>query len=176
MCLWRFFTVHIILNRHWFTSLFKGKYNVRRIVSTVVNILLILCVLTSVVSGIFLSKYIFRFLGISSLSSVMRTLHMTAAYWGLLLMSFHAGSHGAVMLAKLESKTVKTVVSGVIVLASVYGVYAFIKRRLLNYLFCRVQFMFFNYSESFVLYYLDYLSVIILFMTLGFLITKTIKK
>ncbi len=101
---------------------------------------------------------------------------MTAAYWGLLLMSFHAGSHGAVMLAKLESKTVKTVVSGVIVLASVYGVYAFIKRRLLNYLFCRVQFMFFNYSESFVLYYLDYLSVIILFMTLGFLITKTIKK
>ncbi|MBR1730888.1 MAG: DUF4405 domain-containing protein [Ruminococcus sp.] len=166
------FTVHIILNRRWFTALFKGRYNAGRIVTTVINFLLIICVLTSMISGICLSKYLFRFLGISGLSAIMRTLHMLAAYWGLLIMSFHAGSHGGVMLSKLRSRTARTIVSCAFVFVSAYGVYAFIKRGFIDYLFGKVTFMFFNFSEPFIFYYLDYLSVIILFMTLGYLTIK----
>lgn len=170
------FTAHIILNRKWFSSLFKGKYNLRRIVTTVVNCLLIVCVLTSMVSGIFLSKHVFRFLGISVLSSLMRTLHMLAAYWGLLLMSFHAGTHGGMMLSKIRKKPIRIVICTVFALTAAYGVYAFIKRGFADFLFGKVMFVFFDFSEPFIFYYLDYLAVIILSMTLGYICIKLISK
>lgn len=170
------FAVHFILNRKWFGALFKGKYNVRRIVTTAVNLLLIICVLTSMVSGIFLSKHLFRFLGIHALSSLMRTLHMLAAYWGLLLMSFHAGTHGGMILSKLKKKPVRSCISAAFLLIAAYGVYAFIRRGLTDFLFGRVMFVFFVFSEPFVFYYLDYLAVIVLFMTIGYLFTRLTRK
>ncbi|MBR1532756.1 MAG: DUF4405 domain-containing protein [Ruminococcus sp.] len=166
------FITHLVLNRKWFTSLFKGKYNARRIVTTVVNFLLIICVLTSMVSGIFLSKHVFKFLGIHVLSSLMRTLHMLAAYWGLLLMSFHAGTHGSKIFSKLKKKPIKATIATLFLLASAYGVYAFIKREFADFLFGKVMFVFFDRSAPFIFYYLDYLAVIILFMTVGYLVTK----
>lgn len=169
------FTVHLILNRKWFAALFKGKYNIRRIITTIVNILLLICVLTSMVSGVFLSKYVFRFLGISALSSLMRTLHMLAAYRGFLLMSFHAGTHGGMMLSKLGKKPVRYTVSAVLLLISAYGIYAFVKRGFTDFLFGRVMFVFFDFSEPFLFYYLDYLAVMILFMTVGYLLIRMIR-
>lgn len=166
------FAVHIALNRRWFAALFKGRYNIRRIVTTVVNLLLIVCVLTSMVSGIFLSKYVFRFLGIKAFSSLMRSLHMLAAYWGFIIMSFHAGTHGSRMMSKLKHKPAKYVLSPAFLLLSAYGVYAFNKRGFADFLFSKVMFVFFDYSEPFIFYYLDYLSVMVLFMTLGFLTNK----
>ena len=166
------FITHLVLNRKWFTSLFKGKYNARRIVTTVVNFLLIICVLTSMVSGIFLSKHVFKFLGIHVLSSLMRTLHMLAAYWGLLLMSFHAGTHGSKIFSKLKKKPINATIETLFLLASAYGVYAFIKREFADFLFGKVMFVFFDRSAPFIFYYLDYLAVIILFMTVGYLVTK----
>ena len=170
------YAVHIVLNRKWFVSLFKGNYTVRRVVTLIVNLLLMLCVLTSMVSGIFLSKYVFRFLGISVLSSLMRTLHILAAYWGLLLMSFHAGTHGSMIMSKLKKKLAKYAVGATFLLASAYGVYAFIKRGFFDFLFGKVMFVFFDFSEPFVFYYLDYLAVMILFMTLGHLFIKMTKR
>lgn len=166
------FAVHITLNRKWFSALFKGRYNARRIVTTVVNALLILCVLTSMVSGIFISKHIFTFLGISVGASLMRTLHILAAYWGFLLMSFHAGMHGGRMIGKIKNKAIKYTLSTVFLLIAAYGVYAFIKRGFADYLFGRIVFVFFDFSEPFIFFYLDYLAVMILFMTLGYFTAK----
>ena len=53
-----------------------------------------------------------------------------------------------------------------------YGVYAFIKRSIADFLFGKVMFVFFDASEPFILRYLDYIAIIILFMTIGFLVTK----
>lgn len=166
------FAVHIVLNRKWFVSLFRGRYTVRRVVMIIVNLLLLFCVLTSTVSGICLSKYVFRFLGIHALSSLMRTLHILAAYWGLTLMSFHAGTHGKMLIAKLKKKPVKYTVSAAFMMISAYGIYAFIRRGFTDYLFGKVMFVFFDFSEPFIFYYLDYLAVMILFMTLGYLLIK----
>ena len=163
---------HLVLNRKWFSSLFKGKYDARRVVTTLINFLLIICVLTSMVSGIILSKHLFRFLGIKGLSYVMRTLHLLAAYWGLALMSFHAGTHGSMVVSKLKNKPVKYTVSALLIAAAGYGVYAFIKRSIADFLFGKVMFVFYDPAEAFVLRYLDYLAIIILFMVIGFFVTK----
>lgn len=170
------FAVHLMLNRKWFTSLFKGRYNAGRIIVTIINLLLLVCVLTSMVSGIFLSKYVFNFLGINALSSLMRTLHLLAAYWGLVLMSFHAGTHGGRIISKLKKKPAKYAFSITFLLVSVYGVYAFFKRGFLDFMLRRVMFVFFDFSEPFIFRYLDYTAVIILFMTLGYISVKIINK
>lgn len=168
------FAVHIALNRKWFASLFKGRYNAARVVTTVVNLLLVVCVLSSMLSGIFLSKYVFRFLGINALSSLMRTLHMLAAYWGLVLMSFHAGTHGKIIMARMRKRPVKYALSAAFLLTCAYGVYAFLKRGFVDFLFGRVMFVFFDFSEPFIFYYLDYLAVIVLFMTTGYIFIKLV--
>lgn len=165
-------TAHAVLNRRWFAALFRGRYSAGRVLTTAVNLLLVICVLTSLVSGVFLSKYVFRFLGISVLSSLMRTLHMLAAYWGFVLMSLHAGTHGGRMLAKLKSKPLRRVISGLLLLSAAYGVFAFMKRGFADFLFGRVAFVFFDRFEPFVLYYLDYLAVMLLFMALGYALTR----
>lgn len=168
------FGVHIFFNRKWFLRLFKGKYTARRIITTAVNLMLCLCVLCSMVSAVFLSKHIFSFLGITFASSLMRTLHMLAAYWGFVLMSFHAGSHGGIMISKIRNRAAKYTVSGAFLAVSAYGIFAFIKRGFADFLFGRVMFVFFDFSEPFAFYYLDYLSVMILFITAGYLITKVL--
>ena len=56
-------------------------------------------------------------------------------------------------------------------LVSLYGIYAFIKRQLPSYMFLQTMFAFFDFSESRILFLLDYLTVIILFAMLGLLIT-----
>ncbi len=43
-------------------------------------------------------------------------------------------------------------------------------------MFGKVMFVFFDFSEPFVFYYLDYLAVMILFMTLGHLFIKMTKR
>ena len=170
------FAVHILLNRKWFVLLFRDRLSINRVVTLIVNVLHIICVLTSMVSGIFLSKYVFSFLGITVLSSLMRILHMLAAYWGLVLMSFHAGTHGKMLISKLKKKPVKYAVSAGLLMVAVYGVYAFIRRGFADFLFGKVMFVFFDFSEPYIFYYLDYLAVMILFTVLGFLTTRLLTK
>jgi len=43
--------IHQILNRKWYSALFKGKYNLYRTVTTVLNILLLLCFALTAFSG-----------------------------------------------------------------------------------------------------------------------------
>jgi len=46
MAIFVLFTIHIFINRHWFKSVLKGKYTLRRIAMTAVNIALVLAAVT----------------------------------------------------------------------------------------------------------------------------------
>ncbi|MBQ7166888.1 MAG: endonuclease, partial [Treponema sp.] len=48
-----------------------------------------------------------------------------------------------------------------------YGVYAFITRGVWKYLVLRQQFFFFDLERGYILFALDYISIIILFATLS---------
>ena len=163
---------HIIMNRKWFAAIFKGRYNARRMLTTVVNLSLIICVLTSMVSGIMISKHIFTFLNIEVGVSLMRTLHLLAAYWGFVLMSFHAGTHGGMILKTIHHKWLAVLP----VLISLYGIYAFVKRGFAQYMFLITQFVFLDVNEPFIFFYIDYLAVMLLFMTAGYLTIKLLNK
>ena len=163
---------HITLNRKWFTAIFRGNYNLKRTVTTAVNLLLILCVIMSMVSGIMLSKHIFKFLNITVGASLMRSVHMLAAYWGFVLMSLHAGVHIGIFVKNIRHKWIALLP----VVISVYGIYAFIKRGFVEYMFLKVQFTFFGFDKPFIFFYMDYLAVMVLLMTLGYIFVQIDKR
>ena len=58
--------VHVIWNRAWIKGMLKGKYNALRIVRTVINVGVIVCVLFLMISGVMLSNHVFAWLGVES--------------------------------------------------------------------------------------------------------------
>ena len=54
--------VHQILNRRWYGALFKGKYNLYRTVTTILNILLVLCFALTALCGMSMSGHAVPFL------------------------------------------------------------------------------------------------------------------
>lgn len=172
------FLIHHILNWRWFKSLTKGRYSLQRGIWTAVNLLLLVIMVALPVSGIVMAKHTFRFLPDLAGTSVARLVHLLASYWGLLLMSVHLGFHWNMIWAmlkkavKIENKSVFYTVASkllVIVLAG-YGIYAFMKRQIGDYLLLKNQFVFFDYSEPVVLFLIDYFCVIGLFAVLGYYI------
>lgn len=60
-----FFISHHILNRKWLLSIGKGKYNAFRIIQTVLVIIMFILMMGSMISGILLSNYIFKWIEIT---------------------------------------------------------------------------------------------------------------
>lgn len=96
---------------------------------------------------------------------------MTLAYWSFMLMSFHLGLHIRAVSAKMKShmnKEVRTAVTILFLMIAVYGVYAFIKRGIGDYLLMKVMFAFFDFSESRAGFLLDYAAVMVLAAEIAF--------
>lgn len=167
------FIIHHILNRKWYMALFKGKYNVRRIFQTALDMLLLVFMMLQPISGIVMSKHLYTFLPALPISAQARSIHMLLAYWGYTLMCIHAGTHLVAPMKKLFKKSKKIFVAICVVVSCVspYGCAAFIKRGFPGYMSGRTAFAFFDYSEPRAFFFLDYLAVIILFMMAGCLVT-----
>ena len=171
VCMLVVFIIHHVINRKWWTGLFKGKYNAVRVLNTAVNLILAVYMILQPVSGILMSKYVLKEVTISGASGTLRTIHMTFAYWGFMLMSFHMGLHVRAVSASLTkqmSKSMRAVFTTVFLLISVYGVYAFIKRGIGDYLLMKVMFAFFDFGEARILFLLDYAAVMILVASIGY--------
>jgi hypothetical protein len=61
-------------------------------------------------------------------------------------------------------------------LVCAYGIYAFIARGVWKYLILQQQFFFFDLERGYILFAIDYISIIILFATLSHLLAKSLKK
>ena len=119
-----------------------------------------------------MSKHLYTFLPADGVSSVARAIHLPLANWGFVLMSFHAGTHLDTMLPKEK----KAIILDILAAISIYGIYAFFKRQIPAYMILRLPFAFFDYSEARIFFFADYLSVMVLFATLGFLLFQWIVK
>lgn len=159
------FCAHHWMNRGWWKTLLRGKYTPQRVFRTALDLLLLAFMIVQPLCGILMSKYLYTFLPTANLSSLARAIHLPLAYWGLVLMSLHAGTHLGAMLPKEEGKPITLTVLGAI---SLYGIYASIKRQIPAYMFGKIAFVFFDYSEAVIFFILDYLAVMVLFALLGY--------
>lgn len=164
------FIVHHILNFNWHKNLFKNKYTARRITVLCIDILVFANMLIMMFSGIVMSRHVFAFLPISGSVMLARRLHIIGSYWGILLMNLHLGMH-VKMLAGIIKKHIKIPTPAVFVpslVIAAYGVYAFIKRDFLTYMFLRSEFVFLDYDEPKFLFYIDYISIMVMCIFVGY--------
>lgn len=169
------FIGHGLLNRRWYQSVFRGKYSLRRIFQTIVNGLLFIIMVLQPLSGILMSKYLYTFIQISGVAADARAIHLFLAYWGLMLMNIHAGTHLVPLWAKMKKSKFPKAVIAILTVVSLYGCMAFFKRQIPDYMFGRRSFVFFDYSEPRLFFFMDYLSVMILFALAGFLIVTALE-
>ena len=163
------FVAHHILNRQWFKTLFRGRYNAQRVFRTGLNMLLFVFMILQPVSGILMSKHLYTFLPVLPVQAGAREMHMLLAYWGFVLLCVHAGTHLAAPLRRMrKGKAALWIVLG---LVSLYGAYAFVKRGLPGYMLGKTAFAFFDLNEPRVFFFADYLAVMVLFAAAGILIT-----
>lgn len=174
------FILHHILNLNWYKTLFKGKYSAVRILMTVLDILLLAAMIGMMISGMMLSREVFGFLNLRAGMFGCR-LHMVSTSWGYLLMSAHIGLHFGMIIGMIKKKFKRcSKLLGVIgktaaALISAYGVYAFIKRQLTKRMFLLVEYAFFDYKESPLFFFGDYLCILFLFAALAFWLTQLLK-
>ena len=176
------FVLHHILNMAWSRNVLKGKYNARRIAQTLLVVLILLCMCGSMVSGIILSRYVFAPLNIRAGMAWARSVHMICAYWGFVFMSIHLGFHWNMVISMAgkvipkkqggHAKAGITIMRVIAVVIAVYGIFAFVKRDIFNYITLKNHFAFYDFSEPVIFFILDYLAVMGLFVFAGHYISK----
>ena len=178
------FVAHHLLNGRWHKTLFKGKYSALRTVTLCVDLLLLLAMLAQMYSGIVMSRYVFVFLPGTGGMSLARRLHILGAYWGFLLMSVHLGLHWNMILGmlrkalKIKSKTKSpsmiAFAAGLTI--SGYGIWVFISRGFPTCLFLKSEFVFLDYSEPKIFFYMDYLALMGLCIFIAHYSTKLMEQ
>lgn len=176
------FLVHHILNHKWSGNLLKGHYTPMRIWQTLIVVFVLLCMAGSMVSGVILSRHALSFLPITGGSSFARSLHMLSAYWGFVWMSLHLGLHWSMMMA-MAGRAFQNVSHActwalriLAVVIAAYGVYAFVKRSIADYMFLRSQFVFFDFEEPLFFFLLDYVAAMGLFVFAGHYFAEFLKR
>ena len=190
--------LHIALNRRWYGAIFKGKYNPYRVMQTIINCCILICTIFLMISGIILSNHIFTFLNIQGGLGFARIAHLLASHWYYLFMSLHIGLHVGVIANKMRhpapinchpeldsgshaeempkqvrhDKLRKIIPRIILALVCAYGIYAFIARGVWKYLILQQQFFFFDLERGYIVFAIDYISIIILFATLSHLLAK----
>lgn len=178
------FLLHNILNIRWYGSLFKGKYTLLRTMQTLINISVLISMLRLGFSGIVLSRHIFAGLPIQGPMATARTMHLAASYWGFVLMSIHLGFHWSMVLGLFRrlcnrKKTPAAFVwlmCFIAIFIAGYGAYCFHKENILSYMFLKQEFVFFDFEQSAVSVFAGYITMMGLWVFIGFYIVKGLRK
>ncbi len=85
--------VHQALNAGWYRSLFRGRWNARRVLLTATDALLLFSGAALAVSSLAMAGEVFSFTPFP-MTWWARDLHTTATAWTFVLTSFHLGLHG----------------------------------------------------------------------------------
>lgn len=178
------FVAHHVLNARWLKNIGHGKYTPFRLWQTVLALFVLLTMLGSMVSGIMMSRYAFAFLDIHGGMSLARTMHMVCAYWGFIFLSAHLGLHWSMMMGTARKavgikghSAMRTAVLRVLaLLLAGFGVYAFRKNQIADYLFLKSQFVFFDFSQPPAQFFAEYLAMMGLFAAVSYYLGRALQK
>lgn len=174
------FVIHHILNVNWAKNLTKGRQTPIRIFQNILVILVLVSLIASAVSGVIISRYLFKFLSLPY-SAIISRIHMLSAYWGFVFMSMHLGLHFNMILQILKkkkhfSKAIKATAKILTAMLFAYGIFAFFKRDIAGYLFLKNQFFVLGDNELLPLYIFDYMTVMFSFALMGHGISSLLRK
>lgn len=169
------FVLHNALNRKWYAALLTGRYTPLRLFQTAVNLLCLASMAAAAVSGAAMSRYIYDIPLLGGGASLARTVHMLAAYWGYCFISLHLGLHWSMMLGMMKNAAapqrapqwVTPLLRTAGAAAALLGAHALMRHNLLDYMFLRNQFVFFDTERPLYLFFLDYAAIMALWVWLA---------
>lgn len=170
------FLLHHVLNLRWIRHMGQGRYTPFRILQTALAFLVLVTMLGAMVSGIWMSRYVFAFLPLQGGMSLARTAHILCVYWGFIALSAHLGLHWGMMLGMVRKAAgvksgsrSRTLALRVLTLGgAAYGVYAFCKHRMAEYLFLRSRFVFFDFEQPPLQFFVEYLAMMVLWAAISY--------
>lgn len=140
---------------------------------TVINCCILICTIFLMISGIILSNQLFTFLNIQIGLGFARIAHLLSSHWYYLFMSLHIGLHMGRLFQNVTAKIIPRII---LALVCFYGLYAFISRGVWKYLVLKQQFFFFDLERGYILFAMDYISIIILFAVVSRLVAASLKR
>ena len=169
------FVLHNALNRKWYAALLTGRYTPLRLFQTAVNLLCLVSMAAAAVSGAAMSRYLYDIPFLSGGASLARTVHMLAAYWGYCFISLHLGLHWSMMLGMMKNaaapqrapRWITPLLRTAGAAAALLGAHALMRHSLLDYMFLRNQFVFFDTERPLCLFFLDYAAIMALWAWLA---------
>lgn len=174
------FIAHNILNIRWYGSLFKGRYRLPRTIQTAVDFSVLAAMLCLGYSGIVMSRHVFAALPIGGPMATARSMHMAVSYWGFVLMSFHLGMHWGMVTGMcgrmLKGRKMTGAVTWVLRLSAAliagYGLFCFIRKDIVSYMFLKNEFVFFDFEQSILAVFLEDTAMMGFWILAGFYIAK----
>lgn len=169
------FIIHNLLNIKFYKVIFKGKYNLKRVFLTLIDILLLFSMIGIIVSAVIISNDVFAFLKIQT-SILGLKLHMLSTSWGFIMMSIHLGLHLNGLINKINKKLKSSIFEYIYYLAFllilVYGIYSFIKLNFISDMFLLNPFKIYNFDESPFIFYLHVISSSLFIALIIYLLSK----
>jgi len=162
------FILHNILNYRWYKALFKGKYTILRTVQAAVNILLFLAVLGCLISSLMISGVVFGSIRLPNIG-LGRGLHMLSTAWGFVLMSVHLGLH---LRTPKMVKKFRIILYAIALIIAIYGIFVFAERKLWEELFLLVEYKWFDYDKTILMYLFETFAISMSFAALTHIIKR----
>jgi len=160
--------IHNILNRRWYAVLFKGRYNAHRILTAIINTLLLLSIALTAICGMSMSSHAVPFLYGLLPVAFARRFHLAMSFWSFILMGLHIGFHLSAMAAKIRfGDNIAKLLMYLFILLSGVGFSLFLANRIPDYIFFRVPFAFFDYDKNGVLVFVENIAELFFFVFAG---------
>ncbi len=168
--------VYHILNVKWYGALFRGKYGAYRIITTVINILLLASIALTAFCGMSMSNHAVPFLYGMADMVFARTAHLALSYWSFILLGFHIGLHLPMIAAKVKpNKTARIICTAAFTALAGLGLWLFIKNGMPGYLTFRTHFAFFDQEKAPVIVFVENAVIEFAFAYLGANTVRLIK-
>ena len=151
--------IHLILNRSYFKTLFKGKYNLKKPIIVIINAGFMITFVLSMIFGLLSSQDLLKFINIGNLKII--ELHKILAYISLIFMGLHLGINFNAMFGKLNNKIKNKIIIYIIdLIIVIIGVYSFISLDILKHI--TGEFGFSISEGNIIINIIKYLSIVMM--------------
>lgn len=166
---------HLWLNRRWFSTLFHPKWQIARCTQLAVNVFLLVAVTGMFLCAIGISQSLFAWLGFRG-GLAVRKMHLGFAFWSIVLAGVHLGLHWRMISGAipryLRAPRVAAPCKLLCALFALYGIYAFLLRKIPMYLALDTAYLFWPEDDSLPRLLVDYAAIIALFALAGHFLGK----
>jgi hypothetical protein len=151
---------HNVINFQWYKNILKGKYTLRRIIMTTVNIVMAVDFAALFITGLLHSRTVLAFLRLPG-GMVLRLIHTTAAYWLLPLTGIHLGLHWGMVARRISNNRLTITIACICAfLFAAFGVWSSFDRNMFSKLFLGFSFDYWPEERSAVLFFAVMLSIV----------------